>query len=851
MNAGVLPSHIAERLAFYEQLKGAAEVRRAERAHREKRPIRISLRDGREVEGEAWTTTPFQVALRISPSLARDTVTSRVNGALHDLDRPLEGDATLELLGFDSPDGKALFWHSSAHILGAAAECFYPMARLCHGPSTENGFFYDMYLDEQRTVSGKDLPALEEICWAMVEENLPFERLEVSQEDLRQLFKHNKFKLRIIEEKVTSPTATVYRHTGEIRALKLIKNSSAFWGGDPAQEPLQRVYGISFPSPQRLAEWERAQEEATRRDHRRIGTGQELFFFHELSPGSCFFLPRGAHVYTALTDFIKSEYRKRGFSEVITPNIFNAKLWETSGHWEHFGENMFSFRVEDETLALKPMNCPAHCLMFSHRPRSWRELPLRLADFGVLHRNEPSGSLSGLTRVCAASNRTMPTSSAGWIRPAALTATPHCCVALGSDLLGIEQAPLPPALAPRGRRPSCNNGLLCTTREAPLYKLDEFPPAQPTFDNLGNICAEERKKFSYGPWNLPQTGFSHLSRQGDALNALEAGLGPCCQLPTDEEKLPCCAEAWSNALGRFCEAEFSTKTRPYPCCLLEGETWETCFLREAPASSYGSLRAQPSPGESPGACTDPSGCTATVPASPWAALSISFPPGEPTDANILNICQLSKFRPRYPARRLEQSSFGWLVPQARAVNRVEKAFKKCCRAKDVACARKGWETTLMQYCKQEFSVKTRPHMCCKEKHPEDRLGCFASQAPYPGYDKKITSVDLAHLTPALLDALCGPVTLPSKQKDIPTLVQNITEPCCPLQGEQRTQCAQETKSQFITNLCSSQKNTWKDPKKCCAQESGPARHHCFDLNYLSSVPFATVEQIAPSAEPTV
>ncbi|XP_044305161.1 threonine--tRNA ligase, mitochondrial isoform X2 [Varanus komodoensis] len=409
---GALPSPIAERLAFYKQLRAAAEERCAERTRQERRPIRLSLPGGKVVEGEAWTSTPHQVALHISQQLAKRAVVARVNGCFHDLDRPLEDDATLEFVDFDSQDGKSLFWHSSAHILGAAAERFYG-ALLCHGPSIDKGFFYDMYLDGERTVSSKDLPALEELCREIIGEQLPFERLEVSRAELMELFKHNKFKLQIIDEKVTSPTAIVYRcgtlvdlcrgphvrHTGEIRALKLLKNSSAHWHGDPSRESLQRIYGISFPSPRQLEEWERAQEEAMQRDHRRIGQAQELFFFHELSPGSCFFLPKGAHVYTTLVGFIKSEYRKRGFSEVITPNIFNARLWEVSGHWQHYGENMFTFQVENEAFALKPMNCPGHCLMFGHRPRSWRELPLRLADFGVLHRNEPSGTLTGLTRV--------------------------------------------------------------------------------------------------------------------------------------------------------------------------------------------------------------------------------------------------------------------------------------------------------------------------------------------------------------------------------------------------------------------------------------------------------------------
>lgn len=159
------------------------------------------------------------------------------------------------------------------------------------------------------------------------------------------------------------------------------------------------MYGISFPDPKQLKEWEKIQEEAAKRDHRKIGREQDLFFFHELSPGSCFFQPRGAHIYNTLMDFIKNQYRKRGFQEVLSPNIYNVKLWETSGHWQYYAENMFSFEAEKETFALKPMNCPGHCLLFDHGVRSHKELPLRYADFGVLHRNELSGALTGLTRV--------------------------------------------------------------------------------------------------------------------------------------------------------------------------------------------------------------------------------------------------------------------------------------------------------------------------------------------------------------------------------------------------------------------------------------------------------------------
>uniref|UniRef100_A0A8C0I931 threonine--tRNA ligase n=1 Tax=Bubo bubo TaxID=30461 RepID=A0A8C0I931_BUBBB len=243
-----------------------------------------------------------------------------------------------------------------------------------------------------------------------LEEDCTLELLKFEDEEAQA---YNKFKCRILNEKVNTPTTTVYRcgplidlcrgphvrHTGKIKTIKIHKNSSTYWEGKADMESLQRIYGISFPDGKMLKEWEKFQEEAKSRDHRKIGRDQGLFFFHELSPGSCFFLPKGAYIYNTLIEFIRSEYRKRGFQEVVTPNVFNSKLWMTSGHWQHYSDNMFSFEVEKEIFALKPMNCPGHCLMFDHRPRSWRELPLRLADFGVLHRNELSGALTGLTRV--------------------------------------------------------------------------------------------------------------------------------------------------------------------------------------------------------------------------------------------------------------------------------------------------------------------------------------------------------------------------------------------------------------------------------------------------------------------
>lgn len=393
---------------MFERLKAEYD---AKVAAQENTPIKITLPDGKVLDGLAWKTTPYEIACSISQGLADNTVVAKVNDEVFDLDRVLEGDCTLKFLKFDDPEGQAVFWHSSAHILGEAMERHYGGC-LCYGPPIEEGYFYDMHLDH-RQVSSNDFPSLDTLTKSIVKEKQPFERLEMTKEDLFEMFKYNEFKCRILREKVKTPTTTVYRcgplidlcrgphvrHTGKIKSMAVTKNSATYWEGNCEAESLQRIYGISFPNDKQMKEWKKFQEEAAKRDHRKIGRDQELFFFHDLSPGSCFFLPKGAHIYNTLINFIKEEYRKRGFQEVVSPNIYSTKLWETSGHWQHYKEHMFSFEVEKERYALKPMNCPGHCVMFDHRPRSWRELPLRMADFGVLHRNELSGALSGLTRV--------------------------------------------------------------------------------------------------------------------------------------------------------------------------------------------------------------------------------------------------------------------------------------------------------------------------------------------------------------------------------------------------------------------------------------------------------------------
>ncbi|BGO90354.1 hypothetical protein NBRC10512_001784 [Rhodotorula toruloides] len=404
------PEYLASRVELFDQLKKEYEEKVASMP---RESITITLPDGSTREGKSWETTPMSVALSISKGLADKTVIAKVDGNLWDLERPFEKSASLELLDFEHPEGKKVWWHSSAHILGECCERHYG-CHLAMGPPTDDGFFYEMGMNGDRVVQQSDYDKLETLAKGVVKDKQKFERLVVSKENLLKMFSYNPFKLHFIKEKVPDGgETTVYRcgpmidlcvgphipHTGRVKSLAVLKNSSSYFLGDKNNESLQRIYGISFPDTNQMKEYKKFLEEAAKRDHRKIGKDQELFFFHEMSPGSCFWLPHGTRIYNTLVEFMRSEYRKRNYQEVITPNMFNSKLWETSGHWQNYAEDMFKLDVEKEQFALKPMNCPSHCLVFGSRDRSYRELPIRMADFGVLHRNEASGALTGLTRV--------------------------------------------------------------------------------------------------------------------------------------------------------------------------------------------------------------------------------------------------------------------------------------------------------------------------------------------------------------------------------------------------------------------------------------------------------------------
>ncbi|RYP30070.1 hypothetical protein DL767_006421 [Monosporascus sp. MG133] len=408
------PDFLQSRLDLFDRLKKRQEE---ELAKKPREPITITMPDGSIKTGTSYETTPGEIARGISNSLYKRAVVARLDGdkeQLWDLERPLERSCKLELLTFDDEQGKQVFWHSSAHILGEASERRFGCS-LCIGPPIDNGFYYEMALPDGAAVQTADWKPLESIVTSIVKEKQKFERLVMSKDELLEMFSYNKYKQHIIKDKIPDGTyTTVYRNgplidlcrgphvpdTGRIESFAIMKNSASYFLGDAKNDSLQRIYGVSFPDKKQMAAHKKFLEEAAKRDHRKIGKDQELFFFHELSPGSCFFLPHGTRIYNTLLDYIRQQYWKRGYQEVVTPNMYNSELWKTSGHWDFYKDDMFVIDLEENVkFGLKPMNCPGHALMFGHRERSHRELPWRVADFGVLHRNEASGALSGLTRV--------------------------------------------------------------------------------------------------------------------------------------------------------------------------------------------------------------------------------------------------------------------------------------------------------------------------------------------------------------------------------------------------------------------------------------------------------------------
>ena len=387
------------------------EARKIDDARAKSEPIAVTLPDGGVKAGVRFATTPYDIAMSIHKKLAQNALVAKVDGEFWDMRRPLEGDCALQMFTFDDAEGKECYWHSSAHVLGEALELEYG-ADLTIGPAIEEGFYYDCFLGE-RTLNPDDTATIKARMEKIIGEKQEFQRIVVSRAEALEMFEENKFKLELIGGLPEDATISCYRcgpmvdlcrgphlpDTGHLKAVAVTQCSRAHWRADVTKDPLVRVYAVTFPTDKLMKEYVTRIEEAKKRDHRTIGLNQELFFFHQLSPGSCFFQKYGARIYNSLVGYIKEKYWEYEYDEVITPNIYNFDLWKTSGHAAHYKENMFAFQVEKEEFGLKPMNCPGHCVMFAHRHRSFRELPMRVADFGVLHRNEFSGALSGLTRV--------------------------------------------------------------------------------------------------------------------------------------------------------------------------------------------------------------------------------------------------------------------------------------------------------------------------------------------------------------------------------------------------------------------------------------------------------------------
>ncbi|KAL0238897.1 hypothetical protein PCE1_004588 [Barthelona sp. PCE] len=421
---------IADRLAIYEELKEKYTV--SDHVV-EDVDINVTMPDGTVIVGKAGISTPNSIAAGIAKSLAKRSCVAKVNNQLWGMQEPLMEDCSLFLLDFDSEEGKEVFWHSSAHVLGMVLEDLFG-AELGTGPCDERGFFYDAQLQDGSTIDASRVSEIEKAYKAAVRNPNKFEKLIVSKDDAKHLFAYSKFKTEILNEVIPAEeeTVSIFRvgdfvdlcrgphlfSSKSIGAYMVVSASNAWWRGVSDGEQLQRVRMITFPDKKALQAHKKFLKEAEARNHIKIGAKQKLWFFDpDMSAGSPFFLPHGQRIYQKLMDLVRSFYHKFDYMEVQTPNMADKRLWETSGHWEHYQEDMFTFEVgqkqsvieekrargeevkENSIFGLAAMNCPFHCVCFKNVVNSYRDLPVRYAEFGVLHRNEDSGALAGLSRV--------------------------------------------------------------------------------------------------------------------------------------------------------------------------------------------------------------------------------------------------------------------------------------------------------------------------------------------------------------------------------------------------------------------------------------------------------------------
>lgn len=374
--------------------------------------IKVTLKDGSSKEYPQGITV-YEVAQDISMGLARAAVAAQVDGKTVDLMHPLNDDCQINILTFEDKEGKKAFWHTSAHIMAQAVKRLFPDVKLAIGPAIDNGFYYDF--DTDRSFTPEDLDAIEAEMKKIVKEDLKLERFVLPrQEAIDYVADQNEtYKVELIEELPQDSEISFYKQgefvdlcagphlpsTGRVKAFKLLSLAGAYWRGDEKNKMLQRIYGISFPKKSQLDEYLARLEEAKKRDHRKLGKELDLFSIHEEGPGFPFFHPKGMVLRNILEDFWRQEHIKRGYEEIKTPIILNQDLWKRSGHWDHYQENMYFTKIDENDYAVKPMNCPGSMIVYKRKMHSYRDLPIRMAELGLVHRHELSGVLHGLMRV--------------------------------------------------------------------------------------------------------------------------------------------------------------------------------------------------------------------------------------------------------------------------------------------------------------------------------------------------------------------------------------------------------------------------------------------------------------------
>lgn len=379
--------------------------------------MKITFPDGSVREYENGVTA-LQIAESISPRLAAEVLAATVNGEVRDLTRPIDEDSTLRLHKWDDDEAKHTFWHTSAHLLAEALTELYPGTKFGIGPAIENGFYYDIEPPKGEIIKETDLEKIEKKMAELAAKKEAVVREDISKAEALKMFeaKGENYKVELISE-LEDGTITLYRqgsfvdlcrgphlpNTGEIKAIKLLSVAGAYWRGDEHRQQLTRIYGITFPKKKMLDEYLTLLEEAKKRDHRKIGKEMELFAFSDMvGKGLPLWLPKGTALRLRLQDFLRAIQKRYGYQEVMTPHIGAKQLYVTSGHWDHYGKDSFqpiTTPEEGEVYMLKPMNCPHHCMIFKNSPRSYKDLPLRVAEFGTVYRYEQSGELHGLTRV--------------------------------------------------------------------------------------------------------------------------------------------------------------------------------------------------------------------------------------------------------------------------------------------------------------------------------------------------------------------------------------------------------------------------------------------------------------------